>query len=73
MTEPPLRISGSAFCTVNSVPRALSSKVRSKFSSPREKRQQHFGEVLDATVDDLFVGVQLAPRHYLAKCATPSG
>ncbi len=33
MTEPPSRISGSAFCTVNSVARALRSKVRSKFSS----------------------------------------
>src|SRR5246127_2970816 len=33
ITEPPFRISGSAFCTVNSVARALSSKVRSKFSS----------------------------------------
>src|ERR1700739_4508016 len=33
MTEPPLRISGSAFCTVNSVARALRLKVASKFSS----------------------------------------
>src|ERR1700747_1700633 len=33
MTEPPVRISGSAFCTVNSVARALRSKVASKFSS----------------------------------------
>ena len=33
MTEPPSRISGSAFCTVNSVALALRSKVRSKFSS----------------------------------------
>src|SRR3982074_2914194 len=33
MTEPPVRISGSAFCTVNSDARALRSKVASKFSS----------------------------------------
>src|SRR5258708_22478237 len=33
MTEPPSRINGSAFCTVKSVPRALRSKVASKFSS----------------------------------------
>ncbi len=33
MTEPPVRINGSAFCTVNSVARALRLNVASKFSS----------------------------------------
>jgi hypothetical protein len=33
MTEPPVRINGNAFCTVNSDARALTSKVASKFCS----------------------------------------